>query len=77
MTDTTDKLTLAINEKINPMLEMHRGGCELRSFDNGIASIKLVGGCAGCPSALQTLYQLVYPILTSIDGVNDVVLEAE
>ena len=37
------------------MLAFHSGFARLEAFDNGIAHIRLGGGCQGCPSSTMTL----------------------
>lgn len=64
-----------IEEKVNPFLELHNGSCELVDFEGGVATVKLTGGCVGCPSSQITLYNGVRPILIrEIPEIEDVVL---
>lgn len=49
-----------LNEEVRPMLSMHGGGIDLVEVsDDGVVKVRLMGGCAGCPSAQATLKQLV------------------
>ena len=64
-----------IEKEINPMLALHNGGCELVDVDDGIVSIKMFGGCSGCPSSALTLFNGIIPILQEhVPGVKDVIL---
>lgn len=64
-----------IEKEINPMLESHAGGCELISVVDGVVTIRLLGGCAGCPSRNMTLLNGIVPILKErVPEVKDVVL---
>ena len=64
-----------IEKDINPYLELHAGGCELVSVEEGIVTLRLFGGCSGCPSSQITLFNGIVPILTEkVPGVKDVVL---
>ena len=45
----------AMIERIRPALNADGGDLELVSFDGVVARIRLVGACAGCPSARMTL----------------------
>ncbi len=64
-----------IASDINPMLELHAGGCELLDVDDGIVTLRLFGGCSGCPSSQITLFNGIVPILREkIPEIRDVVL---
>ena len=64
-----------IASDINPMLELHAGGCELLDVDDGIVTLRLFGGCSGCPSSQITLFNGIVPILRDkIPEIKDVVL---
>jgi Fe-S cluster biogenesis protein NfuA len=41
--------------QVSDMLKFHSGFARLVSFEDGNASIRLGGGCQGCPSSLFTL----------------------
>jgi len=64
-----------IEKDINPQLELHAGGCELLDVDDGIVTLRLYGGCSGCPSSQITLFNGIVPILREkIPEIKDVVL---
>lgn len=64
-----------IDKEINPQLDMHAGSCELISFDDGIVTLRLFGGCSGCPSSHITLFNGIVPILKErLPEIKDVVL---
>lgn len=46
-----------LTEQVAPLLAMHRGGAEFVSFDpqSGIATVRFVGTCVGCPLSTLTL----------------------
>lgn len=70
-----DKINKVIEEDINPYLEMHSGGCELIDVDDGIVTIRMFGGCAGCPSSHITLFNGILPIFKEkIPEIKDVIL---
>lgn len=63
-------------EKIRPDLQSHGGDVELVDFDKktGIVKVKLIGVCAGCPMAEQTLHHGIEEILKEkVRGVKKVV----
>jgi Fe-S cluster biogenesis protein NfuA len=53
-----DKIEKAL-DKVRPSLEADGGGVELVGFDEktGVAQVKLLGMCSGCPMAQMTLKQ--------------------
>lgn len=64
-----------IEEDINPQLALHNGGCELVDIEDGIVTIRLFGGCSGCPSSHITLFNGIVPILKEkVPQVEDVML---
>ncbi len=70
-----EQIKEVIASDINPMLELHAGGCELLDVDDGIVTLRLYGGCSGCPSSQITLFNGIVPILRDkIPEIRDVVL---
>ncbi|MEZ4743048.1 MAG: NifU family protein [Bdellovibrionota bacterium] len=57
-----ETINQVIEKEINPYLEMHAGGCELVDVDDGVITIRLFGGCSGCPSSHITLFNGIVPI---------------
>ena len=54
-----DGLTIAkfLEGPISEMLAAHSGFARLEAYENGVAHVRLGGGCQGCPAATQTLVQ--------------------
>jgi len=70
-----DRIKEVIEKDINPQLELHAGGCELIEVEAGIVTLRLYGGCSGCPSSQVTLFNGIVPILKEkIPEIVDVVL---
>ncbi len=70
-----EQIKQIIEQDINPYLELHQGGCELIDVEDGIVTLRLFGGCSGCPSSQITLFNGIVPILKEkIPEVRDVVL---
>ena len=42
-------------DKVKPYMDSHGGSIELVSLEDGVARLKLVGNCNGCPSSSSTL----------------------
>ena len=59
----TQNIQTTIDKEINPLLKLHNGSCEAVSYEDGLLGIRLQGGCAGCPSAKITLFNMIMPIL--------------
>lgn len=79
MSRTTVEIEEAIRqtltEKIAPMLAIHRGGSEFVSFDpeNGVATLRFLGTCVGCPMSTVTLKMGVeQEIMEAVPEVNEV-----
>ena len=50
-TKMIEQIKEIIEQDINPQLQLHAGGCELIDVDDGIVTLRLYGGCSGCPSS--------------------------
>jgi len=69
-----DEINNVINTKIKPLLAEHNGDIELVEVNNGVAYVKLLGACSGCPSARFTMEELISCVLKEISGIKDVQL---
>lgn len=70
-----EELKEIIDKEINPQLELHAGSCELVDFDDGVVTLRLYGGCSGCPSSHITLFNGIVPILREkFPDIKDVIL---
>ena len=73
---TTEKIQTVLEKEVNSYLKLHSGSCELLDFDDGIVTIRMHGGCSGCPSSQSTLLNGILPILKEkIPEIEDVTLE--
>lgn len=73
-----EKITKIIEEDINPYLAMHQGGCEYVDYQEqtGILTIRMFGGCSGCPSSQLTLFNGIIPIFKEkIPEIQDILLD--
>ena len=71
-----EKIRKVLDEKVNPILSEHYGGAILTCFENKVAWIRMTGACGQCPSAQQTIEEVVKDmILTNVEGVKDVCLD--
>ncbi|NOW91861.1 NifU family protein [Clostridium beijerinckii] len=69
-----DEINNVINTKIKPLLAEHNGDIELVEVNNGVAYVKLLGACSGCPSARFTMEELISCVLKEIPEIKDVQL---
>lgn len=70
-----EKIKEIIEAEVNPMLQLHQGGCELLDVEDGVVTLRLYGGCSGCPSSQITLFNGIVPILKErIPEIKDIVL---
>lgn len=62
---TIEEVIKVVEDEINPYLALHAGSCQVQGLnpETKIVSIRLNGGCAGCPSSAMTLYNGIVPIL--------------
>ena len=71
-----DKITKVLKDNVDPILAAHYGGAVLTKYENGIAYVRLTGACASCPSAQQTIEDVVKSVVTGeLDEVKDVILD--
>ena len=70
-----EKIKEIIETEINPQLQLHAGSCELLDVDDGIVTLRMYGGCSGCPSSSITLFNGIVPILKGhLPEIKDVIL---
>lgn len=60
---TREEVQAVISKDIDPVLALHAGSCTLINVENNVVSIRLEGGCVGCPSSKLTLFNGIIPIL--------------
>ena len=71
-----EKIKKVIADEINPYLEMHAGSCEFVSYEDSVLTIRLQGGCSGCPSSHITLFNGITPLLQEkIPEIKEVLLD--
>ena len=59
MTEDMKRIEAVLDEKVRPALRAHGGEIETDRLENGVLYVKLLGQCAGCPSADLTNETLV------------------
>ena len=59
MTEELKRIEAVLEEKVRPSLRAHGGEIEIDHLEDGVLYVKLLGQCAGCPSADLTNETLV------------------
>ena len=74
--DTAQKVIEVLDRHVNPSIAMHGGHAELAGLKEGVAYLRLSGGCQGCSMAAVTLRQgierALKDLVPEIQGVADV-----
>jgi len=65
MTEDMKKIEAVLDEKVRPSLRAHGGEIEADRCEDGVLYVKLLGQCAGCPSADLTNETLIEAELTA------------
>ena len=74
--DTAQKVMEVLERHVNPSIAMHGGHADLAGLKDGVAYLRLSGGCQGCSMAAVTLRQgierALKDLVPEIQGVADV-----
>lgn len=71
-----NQIRKVLEEKVDPVLSEHFGGAQLTKVEDGIAYVKMTGACASCPSAQETLEDVIKEfVMGGVPEVKDVVLD--
>ena len=65
MREEWKQIEAVLDEKVRPSLRAHGGELEIDHLEDGVLYIKLLGQCAGCPSADLTNETLIEHELTA------------
>ncbi|MDO4545849.1 MAG: NifU family protein [Bacillota bacterium] len=71
-----EQIKKVLKDKVDPILAAHYGGAVLTRLEKDVAYVRLTGACASCPSAQQTIEDVVRAeVLQNVEGVKDVILD--
>ena len=59
MNEILKQIETVLDEQVRPLLRTHGGNVEIDRYEDGVVYIKMLGQCAGCPSADLTNETLV------------------
>ena len=65
MTEDLKRIEAVLDEKVRPALRAHGGEIAADHLEDGVLYVKLLGQCAGCPSADLTSETIVEAELTA------------
>ena len=65
MTEDLKRIEAVLDEKVRPALRAHGGEIAADHLEDGVLDVKLLGQCAGCPSADLTSETIVEAELTA------------
>lgn len=65
MTEDLNRIETVLDEKVRPALRAHGGDITVDQLEDGVLYVKLLGQCAGCPSADLTNETIVEAELTA------------
>ncbi|MCI9347766.1 MAG: NifU family protein [Oscillibacter sp.] len=65
MSDELKRIEAVLDEKVRPVLRGHGGDIQIDRFEDGVVYVKMLGQCAGCPSADLTNETVVEAELTA------------
>ena len=73
---TLEEIEQVLEETIRPQLALHGGGIQSVGLGDGVYRFRLLGQCAGCPSAFLTTETYIREALTAaFPQLSRVVLE--
>ncbi len=56
-------------------LKLHAASCEAVAYRDGVLTLKMLGGCSGCPSSQAAIFNSVVPVLQEkFPHIKDVLL---
>lgn len=74
--DMEKQIDVLLEESVRPTLRAHGGDVELARFDGQVLYLRLLGQCAGCPSAGSSTEQMIRDtILNRFSAVKQVEFE--
>lgn len=74
--DIEVKIREVLETQVNPILGQHLGGAVLTRYENNIAMVRMTGACATCPSAQDTIEDVIREkVMENCKEVKDVVLD--
>lgn len=71
------KIKKTLEERISPMLAIHRGSVDFVAFNDGVVQVRLEGTCKGCPlshltlkAGIEAMLKDEFSEITSVEAVD-------
>ena len=61
--DLLQKIEKVLDEKVRPNLALHGGNISVTGLADSVLSVRFLGQCSNCPSAMYTMEGLVREVL--------------
>jgi len=72
--EVAQRALLVLEEQVNPSIAMHGGRADLVGVEDGVAYVRLSGGCQGCGLAKVTLSQgIEVALVEAVEEIHSVV----
>ncbi len=73
-----EEIEKVLDEKVRPALHAHGGDVVVKSYEDSILKVKMVGKCSGCPSAHDTNEEIIAAEVKEVfPEIKDVILVEE
>ncbi len=71
-----NQIEAILDEQVRPALHSHGGDIRIQHYVDGVLTVKLLGQCSECPSAMETTESLVGAVvMQALPEVKQVVLD--
>ncbi len=75
---TIEQIEAVLDEKVRPSLAEHGGNVVIKSFEDNVLRVRLLGQCSGCPAAHDTNEELIAAeVQAAFPSIQDVILVEE
>ena len=58
-----EQINHCLTTELAAQLKLHAANCEAVSYQDGVLTLKLLGGCSGCPSSQAAIFNSIVPVL--------------
>ena len=73
-----EEMEALLDEKVRPSLNAHGGDVVIKSLEDGVLKVKMIGKCSGCPSAHETNEEIIAAeVKEAFPEIEDVILVEE
>lgn len=70
-----EQIKAYLANELAAQLKLHAASCEAVAYRDGVLTLKLLGGCSGCPSSQAAIFNSIVPLLQEkFPHIKDVLL---